>query len=83
MPGYGLTSDTRGELNFAVRRCRPLTMLLASLHVIRPITGVSVLVVEQTSDAQLFSGSSVPACPVPGARRFVTEDAVQPVAVFR
>lgn len=57
-------------------------MLLASLYVIGPVAGVGVLVVEQASDAQLLSGCPVPASPVPRARRFVTEDAVQPITVL-
>lgn len=57
-------------------------MLLASLDVFRPIAGPGSLVVEQTAYAELFSGSAVPAGPVPGARGLVSEDAVQPVAVL-
>ncbi len=58
-------------------------MFLASLDVLRPVTGVRVLVVQKASDAELLGGRAVPAGPVPGARSFVTEDSVQPVTVFR
>lgn len=57
-------------------------MFLASLDVLGPVARVSFLVVQQSADAQLFSGSAVPASPVPRARRLVTEYAVQPIAVF-
>ena len=58
-----------------------LTVLLASDHVLRPVAGVGVLVVEQPADAELLGGGAVPARPVPGAGGLVPEDAVQPVAV--
>ena len=57
-----------------------LTMFLASLDGFGPVAGVLLLVVEQTADAELFDGRAVPAGPVADARRFVTEDAVLPVA---
>ena len=60
-----------------------LTMLLAPAYILRPVAGVRLLVVEQASDAELLGGRSVPACPVPGARGLVAEDAVEPVAVLR
>jgi len=43
---------------------------------------VSFLIVEKSTDAELLGGCSVPAGPVPGARGFVSEDTVQPVAMF-
>jgi len=58
-------------------------MFLASGHVLGPVAGVSLLVVEEAADAELLSGRPVPAGPVPGAGRLVPEDAVQPVAVLR
>jgi hypothetical protein len=57
-------------------------MFLAAGHVLGPVTGVGLLVVEEASDAELLSGRPVPASPVAGARGLVTKDAVQPVAVF-
>lgn len=53
-----------------------LTMFLASYNVLRPITSVCLFVVEKSTNAELFGGSAVPAGPVPGAGRLVTEDAV-------
>ena len=58
-------------------------MLLTSSDILGPVASVSVLVVEQSSDAKLFGGGSVPARPVASARGFVTEDSVKPVAMFR
>jgi len=57
-------------------------MFLTSCYVLRPVTGVGFLVVEKTSDTELFRGSSVPTGPIPGAGGLVPEDAVQPVAMF-
>jgi len=57
-------------------------MFLTSLDVLGPVAGPGPLVVKQTAYAELFSGGAVPAGPVPGARGLVSEDAVQPVAVF-
>lgn len=59
-----------------------LTMFLASIYVLRPIAGSGCLVVEQAADAELLSGRSVPACPVPGARGLVAKYTVEPVAVL-
>lgn len=56
-------------------------MLLASLDVLRPVTRVCVLVVQQSADAQLLGGGAVPARPVSRARRLVAEYSVQPVAM--
>ena len=58
-------------------------MFLTSRHVLGPVAGVSLLVVEQSPDAELLGGGAVPASPVAGAGRLVTEDTVQPVAVLR
>lgn len=58
-------------------------MLLAAAHVLRPVTGVALLVVEQTADTELLGGRAVPAGPVAGAGRFVAVDSVQPVTVLR
>ena len=55
-------------------------MFLASLDGLGPIASVFLFVVEQTADAELFDGGSVPAGPVADAGRFVAEDAVLPVA---
>ena len=66
-----------------LHKIRLLTMLLAASDILRPIAGMGVLVVKESSDAKLFSGGSVPARPVASARGFVTEDSVKPVAMFR
>ena len=58
-------------------------MFLTPIDILGPVTGVGVLIVQQTTDAQLFSGGSIPAGPVPRAGRLVAEDAVQPVTVLR
>lgn len=57
-------------------------MLLASIDVLRPVAGMGPLVVEESTNTQLFGGGSVPAGPVPGAGSLVAENAVQPVAVL-
>jgi len=59
-----------------------LTVFLTPLHVVRPVTRVGILIVQQSSDTQLLRGRAVPTCPVARARRFMTKDPVQPVAVF-
>lgn len=59
-----------------------LTVFLTSLDVVRPVTRVSILIVQQPADTQLLRGSAVPTRPVARTRRFVTKDAVQPVTVF-
>lgn len=56
-------------------------MFLATLDVLGPVAGVRVLVVQESANAQLLGGRTVPAGPVPGARSLVTEYAVQPVTV--
>lgn len=58
-------------------------MLLTAVHILRPVAGVCVLVVEQAADTQLLGGGPVPAGPVARARGLVPEDAVQPVAMLR
>lgn len=57
-------------------------MLLTTAHVLRPVTSMGVLVVEETTDTELFGGSAVPAGPVPGAGGFVAKDAIEPITVF-
>jgi len=51
-------------------------MFLTSLDILGPIAGPGPLVVKQTAYAELFSGSAVPASPVPGAGSLMSEDAV-------
>ena len=60
--------------------CPSLTMFLASLDGLGPVASVFVLVVEQTSDTELFDGRVVPAGPVADAGGFMAKDAVVPVA---
>jgi len=57
-------------------------MFLTSLDILGPVAGPGPLVVKQTAYAELFSSGAIPAGPVPGARGLVSEDAVQPIAVF-
>ena len=57
-------------------------MLLTAFDVLWPVAGAGPLVVQKTADAQLFRGRAVPAGPVPGARRLVAENAIEPVAVL-
>ncbi len=59
-----------------------LTMLLATSNILWPVTGVGLLVVQQATNTELFSGCSVPARPVPGAAGLVAENSVQPVTVL-
>jgi len=58
-------------------------MFLAAGNILRPVTGVSLLVVEQSTDTELLSSGPVPAGPVAGAGGLVAEYSVQPVAVLR
>lgn len=58
-------------------------MFLTSAHVLWPVARMGVFVVEETPDAELFSGGAVPTGPIPGARCFMAKDPVQPVAVLR
>jgi len=58
-------------------------MFLAAGNVLRPVTGVSLLVVEQTTDTELLGGGPVPAGPVAGAGGLMAEYSVEPVTVLR
>ena len=58
-------------------------MFLAASNILRPVTGVSLLVVEQSTNAELLRGGSVPAGPVASAGGLVPEYSVQPVTVLR
>jgi hypothetical protein len=57
-------------------------MFLATSNILWPVTGVGLLVVQQATNTELFSGCSVPARPVPGAASLVAENSVQPVTVL-
>lgn len=57
-------------------------MFLTTIYILGPITAVRILIVQQTANAQLFSCSSIPACPVACTRCFVSENAIQPVTMF-
>lgn len=57
-------------------------MFLAAVNVLGPVAGVGVLVVQQTADAQLLCGGTIPAGPVARTRCLVSEDTVQPVAML-
>jgi len=58
-------------------------MFLAASNILRPVAGVSLLVVEQSTNTELLGGGSVPAGPVAGAGGLVPEYSVQPVTVLR
>jgi len=55
---------------------------LASANVLRPVASVGLFVVQEPSDAELLGRRSVPASPVAGARRFVSENTIKPVAML-
>ena len=57
-------------------------MFLAASNILRPVAGVGLLVVEQSTNAELLGGRSVPAGPVARAGSLVAKDAVEPVAVL-
>lgn len=57
-------------------------MLLTSFHVLGPITRPCPLVVQKSTDAQLFRGGSVPTGPVPRAGSLVAKYTVEPVAML-
>ena len=57
-------------------------MFLAAGNILRPVAGVSLLVVEQSTNAELLGGRSVPAGPVASAGGLVPEYSVQPVTVL-
>ena len=57
-------------------------MFLAASNILRPVAGVSLLVVEQSTNAELLGGRSVPAGPVASAGGLVAEYSVQPVTVL-
>jgi len=58
-------------------------MFLAASNILRPVAGVSLLVVEQSTNTELLCGGSVPAGPVASAGGLVPEYSVQPVTVLR
>lgn len=58
-------------------------MFLTPCYILRPVTSVRFLVVEKAADTELFRGCSVPTGPVTGARRLMSENAIQPVAMLR
>jgi hypothetical protein len=58
-------------------------MFLAASNILRPVAGVSLLVVEKSTNTELLCGGSVPAGPVASAGGLVPEYSVQPVTVLR
>ena len=58
-------------------------MFLAAGNILRPVAGMSLLVVEQSTNAELLCGGSVPAGPVASAGGLVAEYSVEPVTVLR
>lgn len=57
-------------------------MLLASGNILGPVTGMSFLVVEETTDAKLLSSGSVPASPIASTASLMSEDTIKPIAVL-
>lgn len=51
-------------------------MFLTAVYILGPVARVSVLIVQQTTDAKLFCCSAIPAGPVSGARGLMAEDSV-------
>jgi len=68
--------------NVAVSVILAKGMFLASSDILGPVARVSFLVVEEAADAKLLGRGAVPASPVSGARCLMSENSVQPVAVF-
>jgi hypothetical protein len=58
-------------------------VLLAAGHILGPVAGVGLLVVEEAAYAELLGRRPVPAGPVAGAGRLVPEYPVQPVTMLR
>jgi len=59
-----------------------LTMFLAARHILGPVAGMGLLVVKESSNAELLCCCPVPAGPVARAGSLVAEDAIEPVAVL-
>jgi len=57
-------------------------VFLATSYILRPVTCMCFLIVQKASNAELLSGSAIPAGPVPGARCLMTKDTIEPVAVI-
>jgi hypothetical protein len=57
-------------------------VLLTPVNILGPVAAVGILVVQQTANAQLFGGRSVPTGPISGAGCFMAEYTVQPVTVL-
>jgi len=58
-------------------------MFLTAGNILRPVAGVSLLVVEKSTNTELLGGCSIPAGPVAGAGGLVAKYSVQPVTVLR
>ena len=72
----------RGKRGRERERDGGLTVLLAVRDVVRPVTGVDDVVVQEGEGTLLDRRSAVPTLPVPGAGGRVREDAVLPLAVL-
>lgn len=57
-------------------------MFLAPFDILGPVAAMRILIVQQSTDAQLLCGRSIPARPVPRAARLMPEYSVQPIAVL-
>jgi len=66
----------------AVRVILAQRMFLAARHILGPVAGMGLLVVKESSNAELLCCCPVPAGPVARAGSLVAEDAIEPVAVL-
>lgn len=58
-------------------------MFLASINIFGPIARMGMFIIQKSTNAQLFRGSSIPACPVTGAWCFMPENTIQPITMIR
>jgi len=76
-------SFTRGAEGYVgIRILGTEWVLLAASDIGWPVTGMGIFVIEKSANAELFGSSSIPASPITGARSFMAENTVQPIAVF-
>lgn len=57
-------------------------MFLASFNIFWPVARPRSFVIKKSTNAELFGGSSVPACPIPGARCLMSKDTIEPVTML-
>jgi len=79
----GPVSFTRGtKWYIGIRILSTERMFLAACNIGWPITSMSFLVVEKSTNTELLSCSSIPASPITSAGSFMAENTVQPITVF-